>query len=94
MVLKGTIKGSKGTLGNLFRFPVHTTEPLRFPTSGTFFEGSRARVPYTGQQRTLLAPFFLRVYSICSSFSNIQVTRDDTLYPVSNTKQELSLTRG
>ena len=48
-VLKGTTKGS--------RVPQRV---LGF--SGTLFEGSIARVPYTGQRRTLLAPFFLRVY--------------------------------
>ncbi len=50
---------------------MYTTEPLKVPQrvlgfSGTLFEGSRARVSHTGQLRTLLAPFVLRVYVVTS----------------------------
>ncbi len=43
----------------------HSGEPSKVSQrvlgfSGTFFEGSRARVPYTGHRRTLLALFFTK----------------------------------
>ncbi len=56
--LWGTFIGSLCTL--LYRTLKGSQRVLGY--SGTIFEGSRIRVPYTGQRRTLLAPFFLSVY--------------------------------
>ncbi len=44
MVLKGTTKGSKGTLENLYRFPEHTIKSLKV---WNLFEGSRAKNPFS-----------------------------------------------
>ncbi len=59
MVLKGT---TKGTLGNLYRFHVHTIEPLKVSQrvlgfSWTFLEVSTARVPY-GTTKTSFSTLF------------------------------------
>ena len=62
MVLKGTTKGTLGTLGNLYRCPVHTIEPFKVSQrvlgfSGTFLWVQELGV-HTGQWRTLLTLFF------------------------------------
>ena len=71
VVLKGTNKGSWGTLENLCRFPGYTIITFEGSLKGSLifwnlFECWRARFPYAGQRRTLLALFSksLQVYVI------------------------------